>query len=134
MVVHAGDVVLLLKRHQPFDFWQSVTGSLDHDETADAAARRELVEETGFTDQGELIATGVTRRFVIDPRWRDRYAPGVTENEEHEYHYRLDEQLAVTLCEEEHSDHRWLPLSAAIDAVWSWTNRQALEALRDARS
>jgi hypothetical protein len=26
----------------------------------------------------------------------------------------------------EHSEYQWLPIDRAIDAVWSWTNRDAL--------
>jgi len=40
--------VLLLRRRQPADFWQSVTGSLEWGESTAQAARRELAEETGF--------------------------------------------------------------------------------------
>jgi len=41
------DEVLALRRRQPPDFWQSVTGSLRWDETDPLdAARRELFEET----------------------------------------------------------------------------------------
>src|SRR5690606_10129209 len=49
---------LLLKRCQPFGFWQSVTGSLLEGETHAAAAARELREETGFTSEGELTFSG----------------------------------------------------------------------------
>ena len=129
MVVHTDEDVLLLKRCRPFEFWQSVTGSLDPGEEPRDAALRELREETGFTGEGELIATGVCRRFVIDPRWRNRYAEGVIENDEHEFRYRLARQLPVNLCAVEHSTYRWLPFGQAAEQVWSWTNREALETL-----
>jgi dATP pyrophosphohydrolase len=122
--------VLLLKRRKPFEFWQSVTGALESDETPGDTARRELLEETGLTDEGELSDTGVTRQFTIDPRWRDRYAPGVSENSEHEWHYRLQTAVDVKLCGTEHSAFRWLDFATAIDTVWSWTNKDALRDLR----
>lgn len=122
--------VLLLKRKAPFEFWQSVTGSLERDETAADAARRELGEETGLScaPMGAHIAE---RRFVIDPRWRNRYAPGVTENLEYEFRAQVSAASAVRLDEGEHSAYAWLPIDAAIERVWSWTNREALIALRD---
>ncbi len=116
---------LLLRRRKPFEFWQSVTGSLLPGETHAAAARRELLEETGLAAEGRLHYTGVSRQFVIDPRWRRRFAPGVVENVEFEWHYRLPEITDVAV-QEEHSACRWVPLAEAADAVWSWTNRDAL--------
>jgi dihydroneopterin triphosphate diphosphatase len=124
-----GDV-LLLKRSQPFEFWQSVTGSLRHDESHAAAASRELTEETGLTDQGTLTFTGISRQFAIDERWRNRFPAGIVENVEYEYHYRLTDKVAVTLRDDEHSDSTWLPVNEAVDRVWSWTNQAALRQLQ----
>lgn len=129
VVVHTTGQALLLRRRRPFVFWQSVTGSLDPGEGHADAARRELAEETGLLGEGELVCTGVSRQFVIDPRWRDRYAPGVTENTEYEYRYRLDAPVDIALAVDEHSAFAWLPIAAAADRVWSWTNREALESL-----
>jgi dATP pyrophosphohydrolase len=123
--------ILLLRRSRPFEFWQSVTGSLRRDETHAEAARRELAEETGLTGQGELTFSGASRAFTIDPRWRDQYAPGVTENVEFEWHYRLPAKTDIVLNATEHSEYRWFSLDRAIEAVWSWTNREALVELRD---
>ena len=111
-------------------FWQSVTGSLERGESPTDAACRELQEETGLSDQGELIETGVSRVFTIDPRWRDRYAADVTENTEYEWRYRLEYSADIQLCDVEHSDYRWFDLDEAIDTVWSWTNKEALERLK----
>ncbi len=124
-----GDV-LLLNRRQPFDFWQSVTGSLRYGESHAAAAKRELCEETGLTDEGELIFTGTSRQFTIDSRWQSRFAPGVVENVEYEYRYKMQNRAEITLSEDEHSGLEWLPLEQAAGRVWSWTNKQALEQLK----
>ena len=121
--------VLLLKRRAPFEFWQSVTGSLKPDETPADAAARELREETGFAECSRLRYSGVARQFTIDPRWRDRYPAGVVENVEYEWHYVVDSAGDVRLAPNEHSAYRWLPVEDAIDTVWSWTNRDALHTL-----
>ena len=117
---------LLLRRRHPFEFWQSVTGSLLAGESHEEAARRELAEETGLGSEGRLEYTGISRQFAIDPRWRSRFAAGVVENVEFEWHYRLPEAAGITLERDEHSSYRWLPIAEASDAVWSWTNRDAL--------
>ena len=127
VVVYTDDgQALLLRRRCPFDFWQSVTGSLLEGETHAEAARRELAEETGLVSEGCLEYSGVSRQFAIDPRWRDRFAPGVVENVEFEWHYRLPDVADIALQDDEHSSYRWLPLAEAVDTVWSWTNRDAL--------
>jgi len=117
---------LLLRRRQPFEFWQSITGSLDEGETHEQAARRELEEETGLRDEGQLCYSGVSRQFAIDSRWRHRFGPGVVENVEFEWHYRLPQAADIALQDDEHSAYRWLPVAEAADAAWSWTNRDAL--------
>ena len=128
-VYSADGHALLLRRSSPFDFWQSVTGSLDSGETHADAARREVIEETGLTNEGRLEYSGVSRQFAIDPRWRDRFAPGVVENVEFEWHYRVPRPLEIRVDGDEHSEYRWLPFKDAIELVWSWTNKAALRGI-----
>lgn len=130
VVYTATGQVLLLRRSRPFEFWQSVTGSLADGESHAEAAARELREETGLQHGPSLLYTGVSRQFVIDPRWRDRYAPGIVENVEFEWRCRVDEPVPIKLSSDEHSGFCWCPIDEAIERVWSWTNRAALEQLR----
>ena len=118
-----------MRRKAPFDFWQSVTGSLHDGESHADAARRELAEETGLSDEGTLHYTGISRQFAIDPRWRSKFAPGIVENVEFEWRYRLPSPQDVEINRAEHSAFEWLPIADAIDRVWSWTNRDALKGL-----
>ncbi len=120
---------LLLERVVPPGFWQSVTGTLRWGETPAECAAREVREETGLDPAG-LRDAGVTRRFPILPEWRNRYAPDVVENVEHTWYLELPAPLPVTLNPEEHSAYRWMPLEEAAATVASWTNREALLALR----
>ena len=131
IIVYTDDAqILLLRRRQPFAFWQSITGSLKENESHADAAVRELHEETGFVDDGMLSYSNVSRQFVIDPRWRNRFLPGVVENVEFEWRYRLPKAKNIKLNKEEHSEFRWLYVDEAIKKVWSWTNRDALEQLK----
>jgi dATP pyrophosphohydrolase len=54
----------------------------------------------------------------------------VTENTEHEWRYRLPATLEIQIDEDEHSAYCWMPIDEAIEAVWSWTNKEALEQLK----
>ena len=63
--------VLLLKRADDPDFWQSVTGSLLWEETEPRqAAARELREETGLRAAEGLRDLQLTHRYPILPKCR----------------------------------------------------------------
>ena len=123
----AGDV-LLLRRCQPPDFWQSVTGSLEWEETdPTVTARREVSEETGLcSDEGILINRHCTNRFPIKPEWRRRYDPAVTENTEYVFTLELPTPVSVQLSLGEHSEYVWLPREIAAARASSYTNRDAI--------
>lgn len=126
VVIYTIDLdVLLICRQSPAGFWQSVTGSLERDESPNEAAQRELFEETGLTQ--EVVDHRVQRVFPIKQAWRHRYAPGVTDNLEHEFSVQLTERVDVTLDPKEHSDSQWLPIVEAIATVSSRSNRSALQ-------
>ncbi len=130
VVVYTRDrQILLLKRADHPNFWQSVTGSLKADESPAQTARRELYEETGIAADDGLRDWHRTYTFEILACWRARYAPGTTHNLEHVYSLELPAPVAVTLNPAEHSEYLWLGLEAAADKVWSWSNRAAIEAL-----
>jgi dATP pyrophosphohydrolase len=133
VVVHTPTLdCLLLERAEPRGFWQSVTGSLRLAETPAEAAARELHEETGLAPQG-LRDAHVQRSFPILPAWRSRYSPDVDSNTEHLWYLEVPELCAVRIEPAEHVAYLWLPVDAAIERVASWTNREALQRLKDSR-
>lgn len=118
--------VLMMRRKYPNDFWQSVTGSLEWDENPQQAAIRELQEETGIS-RHTLNDCQFSQNFEIYSIWRDRYAPGVTENQEHVFSLELPEQIKIQLDPREHDEFTWLSKQEAIDLAFSHTNQEAIE-------
>lgn len=128
VVVHTGaGEVLLLKRADHPNFWQSVTGAMQWDEDdARAAAVRELREETGIvTAPAALRDLALTNRYEIFPAWRHRYAPGVTENVERAFALALPAPVALQ-THPEHTDYAWLDVRSALARASSWTDRLAI--------
>ena len=124
--------VLLIKRADADDFWQSVTGSKDSlDESFAQTARREVMEETGIdcapgsalADQ--LLDWQLENVYEIYPRWRHRYAPGVTHNTEHLFGLQVPVGTRVQLSPHEHTAYQWLPYREAAAACFSPSNAEA---------
>jgi dATP pyrophosphohydrolase len=120
--------VLLLRRADHPEFWQSVTGSMEWgDERPAETAARELREETGIAvEPATLRDWHIQNRYVLFPQWRHKYAPGVTENTEHFFSLELPAEVPIAVSPSEHSEYVWVSFDEAIDRVFSWTNRDAL--------
>jgi len=133
VVIHTPALeVLLIKRADAEDFWQSVTGAKDSpDEDFRDTAVREVLEETGIDcGPGTHLTTGLRdwqleNVYEIYPRWRHRYAPGVTRNTEHLFGLQVPAGISVTLNPREHTQWRWLPWREAADACFSPSNAEA---------
>jgi dATP pyrophosphohydrolase len=124
--------VLMMKRTDAGDFWQSVTGSKDTEsESFEQTAVREVLEETGIdTAPGTALASGLMdwqleNIYDIYPRWRHRYAPGVTRNTEHLFGLRVPAGTAVRLSPREHTEFQWLPYLQAAEICFSPSNAEA---------
>jgi dihydroneopterin triphosphate diphosphatase len=123
--------VLLMRRADDPDFWQSVTGSLRWDEKEPRrAAARELKEETGLASS-DIQATDWVNRFTILPQWRHRYAPEVNENTEHVYFLVLPDEREINLNSNEHTEYGWYSFEAAAEKAASWSNREAILKLKE---
>ncbi|TDB54266.1 dihydroneopterin triphosphate diphosphatase [Photorhabdus khanii] len=123
----SGRVLMLQRRDDP-DFWQSVTGSLDGDETPRETALREVQEEVGIDIIGENLELIDCRRslyYEIFTHLRHRYAPGVTRNKEYWFCLALPEEREFLLTE--HQAYQWLEADKAAKFTKSWSNRQAIE-------
>lgn len=131
VLIHTADLqVLLIERADKSGFWQSVTGSLEGNESLRDAAIREVKEETGLdATQYPLTDWSLSHVYDIYPHWQHRYAPGVTQNTEHIFGLELPAPMAVKLSPQEHVAYEWADWREAATRVFSWTNVEALRAL-----
>ncbi len=125
--------VLLIKRADVNDFWQSVTGSKDTpDESFLETAVREVREETGLDcGPGTPLSSGLDDWYLenvyeIYPGWRHRYPPNVTRNTEHLFALRLPTKLPISLSPREHTAYQWLPYQQAALTCFSPSNAEAI--------
>lgn len=131
VVIHTPDLqVLLIKRADAEDYWQSVTGAKDHlEETFETTAVREVAEETGIDARAGghvLLDWGLENIYEIYPRWRHRYAPGVIRNTERLFGLQVPSSgTPVSLSPREHTAYRWLPWREAAEACASPSNAEA---------
>ena len=125
--------VLLLERADAPGFWQSVTGSKDDaDEPLVETCVREVAEETGIAIGSPAVPLTalhdwrLANVYEIYPRWRHRYAPGVTHNTEHVFGLRVPRDTGIRLAPREHLQHAWLPWREAADRCFSPSNAEAI--------
>lgn len=134
VVIHTPALeVLLLERADAPGYWQSVTGSKDAaDEPLVETCRREVEEETGIVIGSAAVPLaalrdwGLTNVYEIYPRWRHRYANGVTHNTEHVYGLQVPAGTPVRLAPREHLQQVWLPWREAADRCFSPSNAEAV--------
>ena len=120
--------VLMLKRRDDPDFWQSVTGSLEEGETPYQAALRAVQEEVGIDiikENLELVDCHRSIIFEIFAHFRHRYAPNVTHCQEHWFMLALPSEREIELTE--HTQYQWLDAPLAAKLTKSASNQQAIE-------
>jgi dATP pyrophosphohydrolase len=134
VVIHSRELeVLLIERADAPGFWQSVTGSKNAiDEPLAETCVREVAEETGIAigspavPRERLHDWRLANVYEIYPRWRARYADGVTHNTEHVFGLEVARDTPIALNPREHVRHAWLPWRAAADCCFSPSNAEAI--------
>ena len=134
VVIHTPALdVLLIERADAPGFWQSVTGSKDDAfEPLMQTCLREVAEETGIVIGSPAVPIAALRDwqlanvYEIYPRWRHRYASGVTHNTEHVFGLAVPRDITLRLNPREHVQHVWLPWREAADRCFSPSNAEAV--------
>lgn len=119
--------VLLLERADCVGAWQSVTGSIEANETLLETAAREVFEETGIEASLHVLSDWQQQNYYeIYAHWRHRYAPEIKHNTEHVFGLQLNHIVPITLSPREHLNHQWLTWHDAAVKVFSPSNRAAI--------
>ena len=119
--------VLMLQRRDDPDFWQSVTGSLEADETPNEPAIRELWEEVRLKIEVKstaLLDCNESIEFEIFPHFRYKYAPNVTHCREHWFLLAVEQEFTPELTE--HLAFQWVSPTRAIQMTKSPNNAEAI--------
>lgn len=120
--------VLMLQRQDDPEFWQSVTGTIEQNETPQQAAIREVKEETGIDIEAQNLALFDCNQritFEIFPQFRYKYAPNITHCTEHWFLLPLPCEIIPQLTE--HLQFQWLSAAQACALTKSWNNRALIE-------
>ncbi|WP_257824253.1 dihydroneopterin triphosphate diphosphatase [Aggregatibacter actinomycetemcomitans] len=120
--------VLMLQRCDDPDFWQSVTGSLEENETPRQAAIRELWEEIGLKTPSKTTALfdcNESIAFEIFPHFRYKYAPNITHCREHWFLLAVEQEFTPKLTE--HLACQWVPAEQAAEMTKSPNNAEAIK-------
>lgn len=112
-VVPVGDdgrILMLRRSPARGGFWQPVTGRIEPGEAPEAAARRELREETGA--DVEVSPLGYQHAFALDPALVPPKRPGLRVCDETAFWARLPPGFAPRLSEE-HVEWEWCDAGTA---------------------
>ena len=99
VIHHQHQQFLMLQRVDNAEFWQSVTGSLEENETPWETAARELCEETGLCLAKEQIHDWQLHYdYDIYPEYWHRYPPGTRRNTEHVFSVDVALDAPITIA------------------------------------
>lgn len=131
IIIHTKNMeILLLHRQDKKNYWQSVTGSIEDNESSLDAAKRELLEETGIDHNSyPIIDWKFSQQYEIYEHWRYRYRPSVTKNTEHVFSVEVPKNINIKIAPREHREFKWVNIEDAIKKVFSSSNADALKKL-----
>jgi dihydroneopterin triphosphate diphosphatase len=122
----------IFRRHDSTDnCWQGVAGGSEQGESAEQAARREMMEEAGIPVDAPLVPLDAVASVPASQfQERTLWGPNLYVVTECAFGVYLDEDQTIRLSSE-HSEYRWLPYEEA-DRLLRWdSNRTALWELNE---
>jgi lipoyl(octanoyl) transferase len=129
----SAEYLLLRRTAARGGFWQGVTGGVEEHESFAQAARREVVEETGYQQFVSFLPLHFRYRFPLDrERWGHLDAPEVETITEEGFGAEVGLDNGEPVRDpSEHDQCRWLGGQQAL-ALLAWPeNREALRRFAD---
>ncbi|MBW8722057.1 MAG: NUDIX domain-containing protein [Polaromonas sp.] len=127
----AWSILLLQRNARPElalpDFWQGVTGALEPGESFEAAAIREVHEETAIS-LSSAIDTGFEQVFPVKPEWRAAYGPEPVQVREKVFYAVVPEKIQPKLSHE-HKASRWCSEAQSLELLTFANNAQCAQAV-----
>ena len=107
-------------------FWQGVTGAPEGKETIIQAAKRELLEETGYIPS-VLIETDLSFKIPMRDEWEEYYPEGTKEIPEYLFIGKINQLDLPKINPNEHTEWKWCSFEEAMDLLYWDNNKVALE-------
>ena len=127
----AWSVLLLQRNARPElalpDFWQGISGALEPGESFEAAAIREVREETTISILS-ASDSGYEQAFPIRPEWRETYGPEPVQVREKVFYALLPGKVRPELSHE-HKAFRWCSEPESIALLTFANNAQCVRAV-----
>jgi dATP pyrophosphohydrolase len=125
------EYAVLRRRDHTDDCWQGVAGGAEQGESAEQAARREMMEEAGIPVDAPLVQLDAVASVPASQfQERDLWGPDVYVVTERAFGVYVDDNQAITLSDE-HTEYRWVPYEEAARLLRWDSNRTALWELNE---
>jgi dihydroneopterin triphosphate diphosphatase len=120
------EYAIFRRRDYSDDCWQGVAGGAEQGESAEQAARREMMEEAGIPVDAPLVpldamASVPASQFLE----RDSWGPNLYVVTERAFGVQVDNDQTIRLSSE-HAEYRWVPYEEAARLLRWDSNRTAL--------